>query len=315
MGALEFKPAFDLSFNTSSTLEINQLVELSNQILNQKQRMTKKIHDDLNEIIKVGTSAGGARAKAIIAYNETTGEIKSGEIDAGKGFSYWILKLDGIDQQEETSHTRIKYAYYLMALDAKISMNESRLIEKDNYFHFMTKRFDRLELENGQFEKLHMQSLGALTHRDYNEPGTFSYEEAAHIMFELNLKRSEFEEFFRRMVFNIVFRNQDDHVKNTSFLMNRSGEWSLSPAYDITYAFNPLGKWTSTHQMLVNGKRLNISKEDILNVARTMNIREKRALTIIKEIDETRLKWNEFAKIAQLNKQTAKNLKKTFLEL
>lgn len=315
MGALEFKPAYDVNLNESVDIEVNRLVELSNQILNQKQGLSKNIEDDLGEIIKVGTSAGGARAKAIIAYNEDTGEIKSGQVDAGKGFSYWILKLDGVDQQAETAHTRIEYAYYLMALDAKIIMNESRLIEKDNYFHFMTKRFDRIETEDGRIDKVHMQTLGALMHRDYNTPGSLSYEEAAQMMVELELKKIDFEQFYRRMVFNVIFRNQDDHVKNISYLMNRRGIWSLSPAYDITYAYNPLGKWTATHQMLINGKRSNFQKSDLLASAHAMNIKEPRALEIIDEINSTRLKWESFAKKAKLNKKMITALEKTFIIL
>lgn len=315
MGALEFKPAYDVNLNESVDIEVNRLVELSNQILNQKQGLSKNIQDDLGEIIKVGTSAGGARAKAIIAYNENTGEIKSGQVDAGKGFSYWILKLDGVDQQAETTHTRIEYAYYLMALDAKIIMNESRLIEKDNYFHFMTKRFDRIETEEGRIDKVHMQTLGALMHRDYNVPGSLSYEEAAQMMVKLELKKSDFEQFYRRMAFNVIFRNQDDHVKNISYLMNRRGKWSLSPAYDITYAFNPLGKWTATHQMLINGKSSNIQKSDLLASAHAMNIKEARALEILDEINNTRLKWESFAKQAKLNKKTITALEKTFITL
>jgi len=314
MGALEYSPDTSKEFKGSNEIEINQLVEFSNQILNQKKRITEEFNNDFREIIKVGTSAGGARAKAIIAFNEKTGVIKSGQIDAGKGYTYWILKLDGVDQQEETSHTRVEYAYYLMAKEAKIDISESRLIKRDNYYHFMTKRFDRVVTEDGTINKVHMQSLGALLHRDYNEPGTLSYEEAVQAMVTLNLKKSEIEEFFRRMVFNVISRNQDDHVKNVSFLMNRNGEWSLSPAYDLTYSFNPNGKWTAVHQMIINGKRSDIRLDDLLKSAKAMRIKEDKAMEIIVEVNSAISKWNKFAREAYLEEETIKRLEDSFIK-
>lgn len=314
MGALEYSPDTSKEFKGSNEIEINQLVEFSNQILNQKKCITEEFNNDFREIIKVGTSAGGARAKAIIAFNEKTGVIKSGQIDAGKGYTYWILKLDGVDQQEETSHTRVEYAYYLMAKEAKIDISESRLIRRDNYYHFMTKRFDRVVTEDGTINKVHMQSLGALLHRDYNEPGTLSYEEAVQAMVTLNLKKSEIEEFFRRMVFNVISRNQDDHVKNVSFLMNRNGEWSLSPAYDLTYSFNPNGKWTAVHQMIINGKRSDIRLDDLLKSAKSMRIKEDKAMEIIVEVNSAISKWNKFAREAYLEEETIKRLEDSFIK-
>ena len=314
MGALEFYPDINKELKESDEIEINQLVEFSNQILNQKAIISKDFNDDFKEIIKVGTSAGGARAKAIIAYNEKTGIIKSGQIGAGNGYTYWILKLDGVDQKEETSHTRVEYAYYLMAKEANISMSESRLIKKDRYYHFMTKRFDRIVLKDGTIDKVHMQTLGALLHRDYNEPGTLSYEEAVQAMYTLNLKRIDIEEFFRRMVFNVMSRNQDDHVKNISFLMNRKGEWSLSPAYDVTYSFNPNGKWTAVHQMIINGKRSDISLEDLLESAKSMRIKESKAMEIITEVSNAILKWRKFAKEAYLEEETIEILEESFVK-
>ena len=218
MGASEYYPIKHNEFNEVEDIELDNLVKLSNEILNAKENVVAKREDELEEIIKVGTSAGGARAKAIIAYNENTRVIKSGQIDAGKGFTYWLLKLDGVDQKEESSFTRREYAYYLMAVDAKIIMTESRLIEKDGYYHFMTKRFDRFVNSKGEMEKLHMQTLGALAHVDYNEPGIMSYERATDIMYMMGIKLSENKQFFRRMVFNVMARNQDDHVKIYLFL-------------------------------------------------------------------------------------------------
>jgi serine/threonine-protein kinase HipA len=304
MGALEFYPDRNKAMNKQDGIEIDKLVELSNQIINRQESITIQDKDELKDIIKVGTSAGGARAKAIIAYHETTGHIKSGQIDAGQGYSYWILKLDGVDQKEESTHTRVEYAYYLMATSAKITMSESRLLSVGGRYHFMTKRFDRIILPDGTMDKLHMQTLGALMHVDYNEPGIMSYEEVTQIMYQLGLKQSDNEQFFRRMVFNVMSRNQDDHVKNISFIMNRKGQWSLSPAYDVTYAYNPNGKWTQEHQMLIHGKRSQFTKEDLLKSAQSMNIKESKAIKIIEEVKDSILNWRTFAKMAFVDEQT-----------
>lgn len=312
MGALEFLPDINHAFNEIEEVEIEQLVELSDKVLNQKENITVSDKNNLKEIIKVGTSAGGARAKAIIAYNEETKEIKSGQIYAGKGFSYWILKLDGVDQKEETSQTRIEYAYYLMAKAAKIEMSESRLLFENNRYHFMTKRFDRIVLEDGKMDKIHMQTLGAMLHIDYNQPGLISYEEVVHLMQKLGLKKEEKEQFFRRMVFNVMARNQDDHVKNISFLMNRKGIWSLSPAYDVTYAFNPNGRWTSKHQMLINGKRSDITKYDLLKSAKSMEIKESKAIEIILDVSNAIARWSEFARESFLEDEIIMYIKNKF---
>ncbi len=312
MGALEIYPEKNRLFNRVEEIEVDRLVELCNEILNQKEKTSVSVKEDMNDLIKVGTSAGGARAKAIIAYNEETGVIKSGQIDSGKGFTYWLLKLDGVDQKEETSFTRIEYAYYLMAKEAKINMSESRLLSKSGRYHFMTRRFDRNVLPDGTVEKLHMQTLGALVHVDYNEPGLFSYEEAAQTMTKLNVKRKDFEQFFRYMVFNVMAQNCDDHVKNISFLMDKQGQWSLSPAYDLTYAYNPLGKWTSMHQMSINGKRSQIIRDDLLKAAASMRINENLALSIIDEVKHALLKWPLFAKEAFLDEKTIQEKAKTF---
>lgn len=200
-----------------------------------------------------------------------------------------------------------------MAKEAKISMSESRLMELDGYYHFMTKRFDRIKLNNGAMDKLHMQTLGAIMHRDYNEPGTLSYEEAVQTMYKLGMRKKEMEQFFRRMVFNVMSRNQDDHVKNISFLMDRKGKWYLSPAYDVNYSFNPTGKWTAVHQMIINGKTSNISKEDLLQSAHSMRIDENKASEVINEVKSALLKWDSFAKKANLEKKTIDAIAKTFV--
>ncbi len=313
MGAIEIFPDQTRSFNRVEEIEVDRLVELCNEILSQKEKTYVSLKEDMNELIKVGTSAGGARAKAVIAYNETTGVIKSGQIDAGKGFAYWLLKLDGVDQKEETAYTRIEYAYYIMAREAKITMSESRLLLKSGRYHFMTRRFDRSVLPDGTVEKRHMQTLGALVHVDYNEPGLFSYEEAAQTMAKLNVKKKDFEQFFRYMVFNVMAQNCDDHVKNISFLMDREGQWSLSPAYDLTYAYNPLGKWASMHQMSINGKRSLITREDLLKAAQSMRVSEALALSIIDDVKQALLKWPLFAKEAFLDEKTIQEKTKSFV--
>lgn len=313
MGALEFVPDKNAVFNEIEAVEIEQLVKLSNLILSEKENVIIKDKVGFNEIIKVGTSAGGARAKAIIAYNEQTKEIKSGQINAGQGFSYWILKLDGVDQKEETSHTRIEYAYYLMAQAAKITMSESRLLLNQGRYHFMTKRFDRVLKKDGTMDKVHMQTLGALLHIDYNEPGLISYEEVTHIIDKLGLRSEEKEEFFRRMVFNVAARNQDDHVKNISFLMNRKGVWSLAPAYDVTYAFNPTGRWTASHQMLINAKRNGITKLDLLASAKAMAIEQSKAQEIIRNVNSAIKRWREFAHKAFLDDDTVTQIENAFI--
>ena len=313
MGALEFHPDKNRVMNKFEEIEIDQLVELSNKIISQKEKVILSEDDDLKSIIKVGTSAGGVRAKAIIAYNEKTKSIKSGQINAGKGYSYWILKLDNTNPDDNIPYTKIEYAYYLMAKDARINMSDSKLLHKNNRYHFMTKRFDRVLLEDGTFDKLHMQTLGALMHIDYNEPGMISYEEVTQIMHQLGLNLSDNEQFFRRMVFNVMAQNQDDHVKNISFLMNRKGEWSLSPAYDMTYAFNPNGKWTSEHQMIINGKRSNLQKEDLIISGKAMRLKESKILEIISEVSNSLGRWEEFAKESFIDEKTIEAIKKTLI--
>lgn len=313
MGALEYYPIKHNEFNEAEDIELDNLVKLSNEILNAKETVVAKREDELEEIIKVGTSAGGARAKAIIAYNEKTNVIKSGQIDAGKGFTYWLLKLDGIDQKDQSSFTRIEYAYYLMAIDAQIKMSESRLIEKDGYYHFMTKRFDRFVNADGKMEKIHMQTLGAIAHVDYNDPGVMSYEAVTEMMYMMGIKLSENKQFFRRMVFNVMARNQDDHVKNISFLMNKEGVWTLSPAYDITYAFNPKGKWTSRHQMTINSKDRDFTIEDLLKCAKKMKIKFEDAKAIIADVRKSLLRWDDFADQALLNEKEKGFIKEQFI--
>lgn len=242
----------------------------------------------------MGTSAGGARAKAVIAYNKSTGDIRSGQISNLKDYEYWIIKLDGVTNEQlgdPMGYGMIEYAYYLMAKDCGINMVDCDLKLENNRAHFMTRRFDR----KGQ-NKIHMQTLCGIAHFDYNQSDAYSYEQVFQVIRNLNLPYTDSEELFRRMCFNVVARNQDDHTKNISFLMEQSGKWMLSPAYDMTYAYNPEKKWTRRHQMSINGKWEEISREDINQLAANMNI--KKTSKIIDEVIEVISNWPEYAKSA-----------------
>ncbi|MDR2684463.1 MAG: HipA domain-containing protein [Prevotellaceae bacterium] len=258
--------------------------------------------------MKVGTSAGGARAKAVIAYNEQTGEICSGQLSVPQGFKHWLIKLDGVTNRElgDPEHFgQIEYAYYQMATACGIEMNESRLLTENNRRHFMTRRFDRTD--NG--EKLHLQTLCGLAHFDFNRPNAYSYEQLFQIIRTLKLPYSANEQAYRRMVFNIAARNQDDHTKNFSFLMDKNGVWRFAPAYDITYAYNPTGDFTVRHQMSANGKCDNFTRKDLLQVAENMGI--KKVNNIISEIVEAVAGWTRIAKNLDIPKKIIENIAKT----
>jgi len=315
MGALEYEPASKLFDDSSKSIEIAKLVQLSKDILTKKRNLQTNIHSKtdtgLLDIIQVGTSAGGARAKAIIAYNEKTGDVRSGQLDDLKGYDYWIIKFDGVTNKQlgdPEGYGNIEYAYYLMATDCGINMTASRILKENNRTHFMTKRFDR-EGAN----KMHLQTLCAVAHFDYNDPAAYSYEQAFQVMRQLKLPYTDAEELFRRMCFNVVARNQDDHTKNISFLMDKSGTWKLSPAYDITYAYDPANKWMKDHQMSINGKRRDISKSDIVELAKRMNIK-KPAEVLEKTIDTVR-NWSEYANRARVRAEQIQAIEQTFLTM
>lgn len=295
MGALEFVPSKERVLNAQQAIEVGSLVEAAREALNNKESFVtnvSKYDEALLDIIRVGTSAGGQRAKAVIAYNDATGEVRSGQTTAPEGFDYWLIKLDGVTNKElgDPMHFgEIEYVHYLVAKAAGINMTECRLYREHDRAHFMTRRFDRV---NGH--KIHMQTLCGIAHYDFNMLHTYSYEQAFGVMRRLRLTYPEAEEFYRRMVFNVVARNQDDHTKNISFLMNRKGEWRLSPAYDMSWAYNPNGGWTATHQMSINNKWDNITREDLLAVASEMNV--KGAKQIIDQVVEAVSRWSRLAK-------------------
>ena len=320
MGALEYVPAKKYFDTPDQTIHLDALVQLASDILSEKEsvHIQRNAHA-MEQIIKVGTSAGGARAKAVIAWNEQTNDIRSGQVDAGKGYGYWLIKFDGIKNNKDKGevedgpeYTRIEYAYYMMAKAAGIEMGECRLYEENGNYHFMTKRFDR-NPENGS--KIHMQSLGAMAHYDFNEPGAYSYEQVADVIYRLGMGQKEIEELYRRMVFNIMARNQDDHVKNISFLMDRKGRWSLSPAYDITYAYDQNNRWLAKHQMSVNGKIDNFTKLDFEECASRMNIGKRRMGNILEEVENAMSTWQVFAEKANIGEWTYNVIKDKFYEL
>ncbi|GBE53447.1 putative DNA-binding transcriptional regulator [bacterium BMS3Bbin14] len=302
MGALEYAPATGPKARQATRIQIDKLVDLASEILTHRTNLNVSFGDKnreqaLRDILRVGTSAGGARAKAVIAWNPSTNEVRTGQLPAGEGFEYWLLKFDGVsgnkdkELEDPKGYGLIEYAYSKMATDAGITMSECRLFEENGRRHFMTRRFDRL----AGGEKLHMQSLCALAHYDYNMAGAYSYEQALLVIRQLGLPMSAIEEMFRRMVFNIIGRNQDDHVKNIAFLMDKSGAWSLAPAFDIIYSFNPSGTWTASHQMTMNGKRDNFILEDFKVCAKTASMKRGRAEVIVEEVRQKVLHWRDYA--------------------
>jgi serine/threonine-protein kinase HipA len=317
MGALEFAPAIGPA-RDGEVLQIEKLVELASQVLTERGALRGSFADEaraqaLADILRVGTSAGGARAKAVIAWNPHSNEVRSGQLPAAEGFESWLIKFDGVrgnrdkELEDPQGYGAIEYAYFLMARDCGIQIEDCRLFEENGRRHFMTRRFDRLP--GG--EKLHMQSLGALAHFDYNLAGAYAYEQALMVIRRLGLPMAAVEEQFRRMVFNIVGRNQDDHVKNIAFLMDKSGQWSLSPAFDLTYSYNPAGQWTGSHQMSLNGKRDGFDIDDLKDCARLVSMKRGRAETILDEVAQSFARWPEFAAAAGIESDTVRRIQAT----
>lgn len=319
MGALEFFPPEGPFLDTSEKIQIDALVRLASEVLRQRDELQGSLapahrEQALMDILRVGTSAAGARAKAIVAWNPQTDELRSGQVRAGKGFEYWLLKFDGVagNKDKEIADAQgfgaLEYAYFLMATAAGIAMSPCRLLEENGRRHFMTKRFDRTADGN----KLHMQSLCALAHLDFNVAGAHSYEQAFMTISRLGLPMDAVEEQFRRMVFNVVARNQDDHAKNIAFLMDSSGRWSLSPAFDVGFSYNPAGAWTSTHQMSINGKRDAFSVADFEICAKTAHLARGRAAAILDEVSRAVARWGEFAAAAEIPATWTRQVASTF---
>ncbi|HET7569161.1 MAG TPA: type II toxin-antitoxin system HipA family toxin [Gammaproteobacteria bacterium] len=312
MGALEFHPA-RARREGAHPIDVAELVELASRILTRREHFHADLGHDgderrqaMKDILQVGVSAGGARAKAIVAWNPDTNEVRSGQVPAPAGFGYWLLKFDGVSHNRDRDiladpqgYGLIEYAYHHMARAAGIEMTECRLLAENGRHHFMTKRFDRTD----SGDRLHMQSLSGIAHLDFNQAGAHGYEQAFQVIERLKLGKDAIEEQFRRMVFNIAARNQDDHTKNIAFLMDRRGRWSLSPAFDLNFAYNPSGQWTSRHQMSINGKRENITRDDLLTVADRFRITLPRANKFVDQVADAVARWPEFAKEAGIGGQ------------
>ncbi|HCA98505.1 MAG TPA: toxin HipA, partial [Porphyromonadaceae bacterium] len=303
MGALEIEPTILKQNVNTFSVEINSLVEIASKMLSKKEPFVANLKSDeekaMREILKIGTSAGGARPKAVIAYNEKTGEVRSGQTRAPEGFEHWLLKLDGVSEVQlgaTHGYGRVEYAYYLMALDCGIEMMPCRLLEENGRAHFMTRRFDR----EGSYTKHHIQTFCAMKHFDYNRVNSYSYEQLFQTMRELKLTYAEAEQMFRRMVFNVIARNCDDHSKNFSFILKQGDRWRLAPAYDLCHAYRPGSEWVSRHALSVNGKRENITREDLIVIGRS--IRNKKAEEIIDQVNDTVHNWNYYADKAGVDK-------------
>jgi serine/threonine-protein kinase HipA len=318
IGALEFEPTVRKA-TRSKKLEVAHLVDLANRVLSERAALAGRLGGDndaeaLEDILSVGTSAGGARAKAVLAWNRQTGEFRSGQVKVDEAYEHWLLKFDGVSNNRDKELAdpqgfgKIEYAYHLMATAAGIDMSECRLHHEGGRSHFMTRRFDR----DGRGRKLHMQSLGAMQHFDFNDPAAYSYEQAALTIRDLGLGMDVVEQQVRRAIFNVVTRNQDDHVKNISFLMDRSGTWRLSPAYDVAYSYNPSGAWTRDHQMSLAGKRNDFTHEDLMAFASNVGVKAVRAKRAIEEVAEAVERWRAFAEEAGVEASDMSRIEKKF---
>jgi serine/threonine-protein kinase HipA len=316
MGALEFEPSSLKENKNTFPIELESLVQIAKIMMDKRSMFQTNIikyeEKAVIDILKIGTSAGGARPKALIAYNEKNGEIRSGQTKAPEGFEHWLIKLDGVsDVQvgESKGYGRVEMAYYLMAIDCGIEMMPSTLLEENNRAHFMTKRFDRI----GRDTKHHIQTFCAMQHFDFNLVTSFSYEQLFQTMRELRLSYEEIEQMYRRMVFNVLSRNCDDHTKNFSFMMEKGQGWKLAPAYDICHAYRPDSAWVSQHALSINHKRTNITREDLLLLAQAVNC--KKAPTIINEINAVVTNWKKYASITGVQKKLREAIAQTLIQL
>ena len=312
MGALEYEPDEGIG-QISQTIDIDALTKLASEILSEKEKFHIQYDDGMiAQLMQSGSSVGGARAKTLISWNPETNDIRSGQVNAGPGYEYWLLKFDDVknnkdkdSQPDDGEYTKIEYAYYLMAKKAGIDMSECRLFKENGRSHFMTKRFDRVG-EKG--EKLHMQSLCAMAHMDFNTPRIYSYEDAFHVMRALKLPKKDFLQLYRRMIFNEYAKNYDDHTKNIAFLMNKKGVWSLAPAYDMTFSYRKNSIWVNEHQMLINGKSKEITNEDFGAVAKNAGIKKADAIMCLEEVRDAISNWTSFAQEAELSKGKEKSI-------
>lgn len=316
MGALEFEPATLKESNKPFSIEIKSLVDIAQKLIEHKEAFTTNLQKDdekaVMDILKIGTSAGGARPKAVIAYNEKTEEVKSGQTKAPKGFEHWLIKLDGVSDVQlgaSKGYGRVEMAYYNMATACGIDMMPSKLFEENGRAHFMTKRFDR----EGEETKHHVQTFCALKHADFNMITSFSYEQLFQVMRELKLTYQDTEQQFRRMVFNVIARNCDDHTKNFAFRLKKEGKWELAPAYDVCHAYRPRSEWVSQHALSINNKRKDVTKEDLMVIGKS--IKCKKADSIIQEINTTVNQWQKFANDVNVKPELRDAIAQTLLDL
>ena len=316
MGALEFEPILMKENRRTFSVEIDSLVDISQKLLKTKESFSTNLNEDeekaILDILKIGTSAGGARPKAVIAYNEKTGEVRSGQTTAPKGFEHWLIKLDGVSDIQlgaSVGYGRVEMAYYNMATDCGIEMMPSKLLEENGRAHFITKRFDR---EAGS-TKHHIQTLCAMKHFDYSALTSFSYEQLFQTMRELRLPYPAAEQMFRRMVFNVIARNCDDHTKNFSFRLKKDSEWELTPAYDMCHAYQPGHAWVSQHILSINGKRTDITKKDLLTIADATRIRK--APEIIEQINEVVRNWTTYANLVEVHPKLRASIAETLINI
>jgi len=310
MGAIEFEPAQIKAGKNTFAIEISGLVDIAKKMLSDREKFETNLDKDevraMHEILMIGTSAGGARPKALVAYNKKTGEIRSGQTKAPQGFEHWLLKMDGVSGiQFGESHGwgRVEYAYYLMAKECQIEIMDSELLEENGRAHFMTKRFDR----EGNETKYHIQTLCGIQHFDYNDMFAYSYEQLFQTMRQLKLKYPEAEQMFRRMVFNVLATNYDDHTKNFAFRLKKDRNWELAPAYDLCYSYDPTNHWVSQQTLSINGKRLGITQSDLMTIAKANNI--KKGESIINEINSIVKKWDDFASKVKVQGDLYKQIK------
>jgi serine/threonine-protein kinase HipA len=316
MGALEFEPTTLKESKRTFSVELDRLVDLAGKMLTKKEAFVTNLQEDeekaILEILRIGTSAGGARPKAVIAYHEKTGEVKSGQTHAPKGFEHWLLKLDGVSDVQlgaSKGYGRVEMAYYNMAVACGIEMMPSRLLEENGRAHFMTKRFDR----EGGSTKHHIQTFCAMKHFDYNLVTSFSYEQLFQTLQELKLPYPDAEQLFRRMVFNVMARNCDDHTKNFAFRLKKDGKWELAPAYDVCHAYQPKHQWVSQHALSINGKRTHITKDDLLTIGKS--IKHKKAAETIEEISNTVSQWKTFADQVKVSPKLRDEIAATLIRL
>jgi serine/threonine-protein kinase HipA len=316
IGALEFRPARGSYKESAAPIAMKSLVEEARKLVHGNLAVDREAHAALANIIKVGTSAGGARAKAVIAWNPKTDEMRSGQFEAAPGFEHWLLKFDGVGRDMElgtgADYGRIEYAYSRMAQAAGITISPCRLLEENDRAHFMTKRFDR-EVVDGTMRKHHLQTLCAMEHLDFKQRGTHAYAQLFMTIAKLGLGDEAVSEAFRRMAFNVMARNCDDHTKNSSFLLIQGKEWVLAPAYDLTHAYNPKGEWTYQHLMSVNGKFREITRQDLLQDADRFGVRRPQAL--LADVRNALDSWPAFAEEAGLKPSTMDRVAADFLPL